>query len=341
MPLKAKIPGLLKFILFLGLGILITWLSLKNLSQSDRAELLESFSRVKPFWIIVVLIIGIFSHLFRALRWQMLLEPVAEKPSLRNTFIAVMTGYFANLAFPRLGEITRCGVLLTTDKIPVNKSLGTVITERATDLLLFVLLFFLMLASQYSMLISYIEKNVFSGFEQKFESVGQAWLMILAILLILALGISVLWIIVRAKPGNRTLVKIRTILLGFRDGLLSIGRIRRPWLFVFYSIMIWFCYYLMAYLCFKALDATAFLSPGAGLAVLVLGSVGVMITPGGIGLFPVIVRDTLTVYGITTATGFAMGWILWTSQTAVIIVAGIASLLWLSTLRRKATANQE
>lgn len=341
MPLKVQITGLLKFILFLGLGILITWLSLRNLTPSDRAELADSFSSVKPFWIVVVLVIGVFSHLFRALRWQMLIEPVAVKPSLRNTFLAVMTGYFANLAFPRLGEVTRCGVLHTTDKIPVNRSLGTVITERGIDLILFAALFFIMMALQYSLLISYIEIKVFAGFEEKFESVSRGWIVIALILLLISLALIILFVIIRSKSENRFLSRAKSILLGFRDGVISIARIRHPWLFVFYSIMIWVCYYLMALLCFRALESTAHLGADAGLAVLVLGSVGVMITPGGIGLFPVIVRETLEIYGTEPTTGFAMGWILWTSQTAVIIITGIGSLLWLSTIRRKADARKK
>jgi uncharacterized protein (TIRG00374 family) len=339
--LKKKIIGLLKFGLFLGIGLLITWLSLRNLTAEDRTDLMASFREVNLFWIVMVLIIGIFSHLFRAWRWQMLLEPVAGKPSLRNTFLAVMTGYFANLAFPRLGEDTRCGVLHTTNHIPVNKSLGTVITERGIDLLLFIVLFLALVVTQYGLLVDYLEANVLAGFESKASSLGANTVMLL-VAGIGALVVAVLiWIIMRATPNRKFLYKLRTVMFGFRDGVISIAQIRRPWLFVFHSLMIWFCYYLMTWLCFKALDATAMLSTGAGLAVLMLGAVGIMITPGGIGLYPLIVRDTLVLYGVATTTGFAMGWILWTSQTATIIITGIGSLIWLSTLRRKATEKQQ
>jgi len=334
--LKKKVIGLLKFGLFLGIGLLITWLSLRSLTAEDRSDLSKSFGEVNVLWIIVVLIIGVFSHLFRAWRWQMLLEPVAGKPSLRNTFLAVMTGYFANLAFPRLGEVTRCGVLHTTNQIPVNKSLGTVITERGIDLILFFGLFLLLVVTQYGLLIDYLEANVLAGFESKASALGANTI----ILLLAGVGIMsvlvMIRIVLRARPEQKLLFKLRAVMFGFRDGVISIAHIRRPWLFVFHSLMIWFCYYLMTWFCFKALDATAMLSAGAGLAVLILGAVGIMITPGGIGLYPLIVRDTLVLYGVATTTGFAMGWILWTSQTATIILAGIGSLIWLSTLRRKA-----
>jgi glycosyltransferase 2 family protein len=335
--LKKKVIGLLKFILFLGIGLLITWLSLRNLTPENEHDLKEAFQNLNWFWIVLVLIIGIFSHLFRAWRWQMLLEPIAGRPSLRNTFLAVMTGYFANLAFPRLGEVTRCGVLHTTNQIPVNKSLGTVITERGIDLILFFGLFLLLVVTQYGLLIDYLEANVLAGFEFKATSLGANTVLLLVAAIGMLSVAALVWIVLRAKPNQKFLYKLRAVMFGFRDGVISIAHIRRPWLFVFHSLMIWFCYYLMTWFCFKALDATAMLSAGAGLAVLILGAVGIMITPGGIGLYPLIVRDTLLLYGITATTGFAMGWILWTSQTATIIITGIGSLIWLSTLRRKAT----
>jgi glycosyltransferase 2 family protein len=333
--LKSRLTGLAKFLLFLGIGVLITWLSLRNLTSNDKADLLVSFREVRYFWVIIVVLIGIFSHIFRALRWQMLLEPVGTRPTLKHTFIAVMVGYFANMAFPRLGEVTRCGVLHTTDKIPVNKSLGTVITERGLDLIIFLLLFVLLIVTQYSQLVNYLDSYVFPGFASKFSAIGSNWVLGIGIMLFGAL----IWVgylgIRRARPEHRARYRVKQLVQGFWLGLISIRKIKRPWLFVFYSLMIWFCYFLMTWLCFNALAETEGLSAGAGLAILVLGAVGIMITPGGIGLYPLIARDTLLLYGIGTGTGFAMGWILWTSQTAMIILAGIAALIWLSTLKRK------
>lgn len=333
--MKSKLIGPAKFVLFLGIGIFITWLSLRNLTPSDKTDLLISFRNVNYFWIVIVLIIGITSHLIRALRWQMLLEPVGKKPSLKNTFIAVMTGYFANLAFPRLGEVTRCGVLHTTDKIPINRSLGTVITERSIDLLLFFVLFLLLISTQYQKLNTYLETFVFKGFQSKFSSfnTGNLLLMIIlggALLLVLAVVL-----IMRVTPRHPFLFKIKTFFKGFLAGIWSVFSIQRPWLFALYSILIWCCYFMMTWLCFGALDQTAFLTTGAGLAVLVLGAVGIMITPGGIGLYPIIVRDTLLLYGISSTIGFAMGWILWTSQTITIIIMGIIAMVWLPALKRK------
>ncbi len=334
--MKSRITGILKFVIFLGIGILITWLSLKDLTDENRADLLNSFRTADYFWVILVIVLGVMSHLLRALRWKMLLKPVGGNPSLKDTFLAVMIGYFANMAFPRLGEVTRCGVLYTTDNIPVNKSFGTVITERGIDLVLFTLCFLLLIITQYGLLIGYLDEKVFPGLAEKVTSLGTHY----RFYLLLAGGafiVSLLVLLVRnAKPENPFRYRIKTIIVGFWEGLISIRLIHRPWLFVAYSLLIWILYFLMTWLCFRALPETAPLSVMAGFAVLVLGSVGIMITPGGIGLYPLIARDTLVLYGVTGSTGFAMGWIVWGSQTVMIIFTGVGALIWLSLLKRKA-----
>lgn len=334
--MKSRIKDLLKFLVFLGIGILITWLSLKDLTAEHKEYLLNSFRNANYFWIALVIILGVVSHILRALRWNMLLEPVGDTPSLKNTFLAVMTGYFANLAFPRLGEVTRCGVLLTTDKIPVNKSFGTVITERATDLLLFVILFIILITSQYHLLVDYLDERVFPGLAGKTTSFATNQLLLMMLSAMILFLLILIMLVRKARPEHRFRYKIKTTFLGFWQGLISIMSIKMPWLYIFYSLTIWILYFLMTYLCFRALHETANLSMMAGFAVLIMGSVGIMITPGGIGLYPLIARDTLLLYGISSSTGFAMGWIIWGSQTAMIITTGLFALIWLSMVKRRA-----
>ncbi len=128
---------IVKFLLFLGLGLFVIWLSLRGLSQEEKSQILNSFRTANYNWVILAIILGILSHLLRSLRWMLFFEPMGYKPTLKVTFYAVMVGYFANMAFPRLGEVTRCGILAKYERIPFNKSFGTVITERAIDMLLF------------------------------------------------------------------------------------------------------------------------------------------------------------------------------------------------------------
>jgi glycosyltransferase 2 family protein len=326
----SKLITFSKFVFFLGLGILIIWLSIRDLTFAERAQIIHSFKIANYNWVILAVLLGILSHVLRSLRWMMFFEPMGYNPSFKNTFYAVMVGYFANMAFPRLGEVTRCGVLAKYEKIPFNKSFGTVVTERALDMIIFFLLFLLMIVTQIGTLHDYLDNHVYPGLQGKFIHPFSNPLVMgggVGILIVIVL----LFFLLRKKIIQSKLYhKILDLILGFWEGFKSLSQIRRPVLFVFYSLAIWLLYFLMVYICFFCFAETSSLSPGAGLSSLVLGSIGIMITPGGIGLYPAIVQETLLLYGLSRTTGLALGWIAWTAQTTMIFIVGSLSLILLT-----------
>jgi uncharacterized protein (TIRG00374 family) len=325
----------IKFVLFLGLGILIIWLSLRGLTPTEKEQILHSFRSANYNWVVLTIALGIFSHILRALRWRLLLNPLGYHPSVKNTFFAVMVGYFANMAFPRLGEVTRCGILTRYENIPFNKSFGTVITERAIDMILFVLLFFLMIFTQAGIIGSYMEHYIYPKLEAKFQNPIFSKVFIISGVLLFFSFIGAVYLFRKKIMHSSIAQKIIHLALGFWDGLKSLSQISHPWLFVFYSLAIWGLYFLMIYVCFFCFPDTLELSPGAGLSSLVLGSVGIMITPGGIGLYPAIIQETVSLYGIVKTTGLALGWISWSAQTGMILFTGGLSLILLSFNKKK------
>ncbi|HTX89198.1 MAG TPA: lysylphosphatidylglycerol synthase transmembrane domain-containing protein [Bacteroidales bacterium] len=337
-PVRKKIFTFLKFLFFLGLGITIIWLSLKNLTPSERGQILHSFRIAQYNWVVLAIVLGIFSHILRSLRWRIFLEPMGYQPSVKNTFYAVMIGYFANLAFPRLGEVTRCGILARYEKIPFQKSFGTVITERAIDMMMFFLLFVVMILTQIGTIRNYLDTKVYPQIMGKFSNPASYRLLLLAILGVLLILVTAFILLRKQIAHTRIYQQIRNIVLGFWEGLKSLGQIRKPVWFVLYTLSIWLLYFLMLYVCFFCFEGTSFLSVGAGLSALVLGSIGIMITPGGIGLYPAIVQETLLLYGVLKPTGLALGWIAWTAQTAMILVVGGIALLLL-TFNKQADGN--
>lgn len=326
---------MIKFILFLGLGIVIIWLSLRGLTPEEKQQILHSFRIANYNWVILTIGLGITSHILRALRWRLLLEPMGYHPTMKNTFFAVMIGYFANMAFPRLGEVTRCGILTRYESIPFNKSFGTVITERAIDMLLFVLLFFLMVFTQAGTIGHYLDEKIYPKLAAKIGNHDLNTLL-LTITAVTAFIILVTVIALRKKIMDSNFYHaIKRMVFGFWEGLKSLSLMKQPGLFVVYSLAIWTLYFFMIYVCFFCFPDTGSLTPGAGLSALVLGSVGIMITPGGIGLYPAIIQETLVLYGITKTTGLALGWISWSAQTSMILAIGGLSLLLLSFSKQK------
>lgn len=336
--MKKKLISILKLVSALGVGVLIIYLSLKGLTPQAKEDILKSFKLANYSWVILSIFIGILSHLVRAVRWKILLKTMGFEPSLKTSFLAVMVGYFANLGIPRSGEVARCTVLYKEDKIPVNKSFGTVIVERSIDMVLFFSLFFITFLIEFKRLDEYVTTHIYPAIKDKFEFISTDMLIGKLVLGIVVLVLIVYFILRKRIKKNVLFQKMLNLFLGVWDGLKSIAKIKNPLLFIAYSILIWVFYYLMIYTCLFSLPQTSGLGMSAALTVLVLGSIGIMITPGGIGLYPVIVAQTLVLYGITKESGYgdAIGWITWSAQTIMIIVVGAASLIYLS-LNKKRT----
>jgi uncharacterized protein (TIRG00374 family) len=339
--LKSKLLAIGRFALFFGIGVFFIWLFLRNLSSEQKTEIISSFGTANYWWIGFAIVLGVLSHYLRALRWKMLIEPLGYNPGTRNTFFAVMIGYIANLALPRLGEVSRCTVLTRYENVPFNKAFGTVITERALDLLMFVFLFFLNLALQFGKLSVYINDKIYKPIEQKFhlgmDLSGSFSILVFAFLLLF----GTLFLVFRKRIiKNAFYQKVKGIIVGFLEGIKSLTRIKHIWLFVFYSLGIWVLYLLMAYFVFFSFPESSHLSIDAGLATLVFGTIGIMLVQGGIGIYPAIVAETLFLYSVETTKGYALGWLIWSSQTLTIIILGTLSLILLPILMKKKNNGQ-
>ena len=328
---KKRILNILKFVLFLGLGLFFVYWFLLKLDADTRASIWQSFRSANYFWVAVAMVVSVISHVLRALRWNLLLHSIGHGVRWNHSFGAVMVAYLANLAVPRLGEVLRCGVLLHSDGVPVQKSLGTVVTERIVDIFAFLLTLLLGLALAFYQLKDWL----YDQLATKVSTLPSIWV-VLAVGFVLAVAVVVLYVAFRKKLLKYSLFqKIDKLVTGFFEGLKSIAHLRRPWLFVFYSITIYFLYFLGGYIIFLALPETSSLPFVAALVLYIFGTVGMMVTPGGIGLYPVLVWQALAIYGVGQEAGLASGWLLWSSQQVVVLILGFAYLVKFSILKKQ------
>ena len=279
----------LRIIFFFAIGIAFIWWFVSKLTSTEIDQMLLSFSNANYLWFVIAILVNIFSVFIRTKRWQQLLQPMGYNPRLLPTFLSVMSGYLANLAVPRLGEIVRCGLLKQKEKVPFDKAIGTVIVERAIDLILFLLILLLALFLEFN----YIKDYIYNNFSQtiNFDNLKNY---ILYFLLFLVL-VSILLYAFRKKIANTKFYKkIIEFLKGLLEGLKSILKLKNPLLFIFNSVFIWFLWILGTYIIFLCFDQTEHLSFKIAIITTVLGSVGPMLTPGGIGIFPAIIGSTLS-----------------------------------------------
>lgn len=314
-----KTSGTIKVLFFVALGLVLAWLSLRNIPAET---LWENFKSVNPYWLGLSLAIGLLSHVIRALRWNMLLEPAGYRVKPMNAFMAVMAGYFINLALPRTGEIARCGFANRYDKVPLNTGIGTVVAERTVDMLLLLVLFGLNFLIGYQRLELYITEKFIKPLSEKI-STG---------MLIIGFAAAILLVIAfifyqKKQKAKQKEGKNKGLLEGFIDGLKSVATVKKPLQFALSSLAIWACYFLMLLVAFQAHPATAELGLEACLSVFVFGTIGMIVTPGGIGAYPALVGQTLALYGIAEDAGTSLGWILWGGQTIMFILLGPLSLI--------------
>lgn len=332
--MKKKILNVAKVIFFLGLGGFFIWLFMHNLTTEEKKDIYKSFLTANYWWLVVSVVFGIISHISRAVRWKILLEPMGYQPRLRNTFMAVMIAYLSNLALPRLGEVTRCGVLARYEKIPFSKVFGTVITERGLDMITLVSVFIINFFIHLDKLEQFNQTSIIKGISAKLNTIenpGMIYWITGSFLVI----IFILFWKLRHKISHTFLYrKLKEIILGFFEGLKSLVKIKKPFWFIFHTIVIWTMYLAMTWVVFYCLPETSSLTLDVALATLVFGSIGILVVQGGIGIYPWIVAEILVLWAIPSTKGYAMGWLLWIGQNITIVILGIISLSLLPILNK-------
>ena len=333
--MQKNTKSIVQFIILLGLGVLLVWLSFRAV-WTEKQKILDSFKNANYLWVGVSMLISFLSHFLRAYRWNYLLRPLGYKTTLTNATGAVLIGYFANYGLPRMGEITRCTLVKKYDNVPFEVALGTVITERIIDMLLLIFIFFLTLLAQFSQLKDLTLKYIYNPMTQKLGGISGNPVK-LTVFLVIGCGVITVFLMFRKKMTSLLRGKFGNILLGFAKGLSSIKDMENKFQFIGLSLGIWACYFYGLYVCFFAFEATEHLSQGIALVLLLFGTFGVIFTPGGLGVYPAIVGGLLLYYGIEQITAFAFPWMIWTSQFILIIVLGLLSLILLPIINKSQT----
>jgi uncharacterized protein (TIRG00374 family) len=332
--LNKKLLGTLKILLFFGLGIFLVWLSVRGFTKEQWASIYKAVREADYFWVIISLVFGVLAHLSRAIRWKMLLEPLGHHPRVMNTFCGVAIGYMANYAFPRLGEVTRCGALTRYEKIPFEESFGTVIAERIIDVITMLLIFVFTLLLEFNEIYGQVNIMIFHPAAEKFGKLSQNKPLFYGLIAIAVIGAIALFVL-RKKIGSLVTGKMSKVLHGFAEGLRSVRKVKKPWLFIAHSLFIWLMYYAMVHVMFNSFAETSHLGVKAALAVLMFGTFGVIFTPGGIGAYPLIVTQVLlSLYMVPEEMGTAFGWVAWTSQFVLILLLGVLSMVLLPLANR-------
>lgn len=313
----------------------LLWLSLRGLKvdgthagQSTSDLIIDAWHRANKGYLVLMAAILLISHLLRAERWRMLLEPSGHRGTFANSFLSVMVGYLINLAIPRGGEVSRCYNLFKLEDTPVEVSFGTVVIERIIDVLCLLTLILISFVVEWERLAGFISTIDFS----RKGSSSPSPVLIIAVLGVI--GVAVAFYFLRNNP------KLKKMFAGFKEGFVAVFRLKNKWLFIFYSIAIWSLYFLMSYTVVLAFEETAVLGIRAVLTIFAIGAIAMAVpTPGGAGSYHVLLPlGLVSLYQMDATEAWVFVFIFHAWQTLVLIVAGAIALLisyWLIRWRNR------
>ena len=322
----------LKIGFFFLLGIALIWWSLHQIPAEEWTKFTLALKQSKLWIVFPVFIILALSHFLRALRWRLIMEPLGYRPSIANTYLAVLIGYLVNLAIPRLGEVLKCTLLAKYEKVPAEKIVGTIVAERAFDVISLGIVFLLALGLQFNV----IEAGWNQLKSQTSASVVDAnegdWKMYL--LVGIGMVLIVLFFILRKRIPS-IVGSIKNIISGIWEGVMSATKLKQHNLFFLYSFGIWFLYLLATYVGLYATAGTES-SFATAISCLAYASIGMILTPGGIGAYAYFMAKVLELNGVDYTLGLANGTLQWFSQFLIVIVLGGISLIILPIINKQA-----
>lgn len=322
---------ILQYVIILAVTALLIWFSLRGLTGEDKGEyLLKTWRTADKGWLLLMALIAMVSHLLRAERWRMLLEPSGYRGKLSYSFLSLMVGYLVNLVIPRGGEVSRCYNLYKLEDTPVDTSFGTVVVERIVDVVCLLILISIAFFLEWDKLILFLETLPLSA--QDASGVSKTLVYAGAGLLLLVLLVVVL--VKRNRKLNAFFVRTWH---GFKGGFLSIFKLKNKGLFIFYSLLIWSLYFLMSYTVILAFPETEHLGIAAVFSLFAIGSIAMAVPlPGGTGSYHVLVPQGLVfLYHIPQADAVAFTFIFHGWQTAILIAGGAISLIITSVILKK------
>jgi uncharacterized membrane protein YbhN (UPF0104 family) len=340
--LKKILANVLRFLIFLGIGLGILGLLYYSQQKAYREEcalqgipadqcslldkVISDFATANYWWIGLVLVLFTVSNVSRSFKWMMLIRPLGHRVRFINAFGAILIGYFANLGLPRLGEVVRAGTLARYERIGAEKVMGTIVVDRVIDVISILLITGLAVLLEYRTMIDFFAEN--TGIEEKTGGLGNLLLILAAAG---ALFIGLVWLFRERLRKTGIYQKIRSITLGFVEGLRTIGKLDKPWLFVLHSVNIWFMYFCMTYVCTLAFAPTQNLTLIAALMIFTFGAWGIVVpSPGGMGTYHYLVQTALSMYGISGEDGFSFANIAFFSiNLGCNVLLGILALLLL------------
>ena len=336
--MKSKLKQSLFLIIASLLAVFFVVITVK---QIDFGRLETALKQANYFWILASMALSIFTYWLRAARWNLLLNPMGYHPQTSSGFWAIAFAYFMNLTIPRSGEVARATSLYKMEHVPFEKSFGTIVLERVIDLFFLIGFFGLTLITNYETFNHFIE----IGNKEQSSTVPQepSYLKYYIALGVIAVGLTLLKVFWNKIKQTALYLKVLGFLQGLLEGILSISKLQKRGLFIFYSFAIWICYFFMTYVVFFAFPETSHFTIAEGLFLLIAGSLGMILPVSGGLAYPYVMSIAFSAIYLATggnesegrAIGDYFGLILYIAQVLAMIIFGLIAIFMIGRITAK------
>lgn len=313
----------LKIIIPLLIGIGLIYYQFHDMSSEELDKMVNAMLSANYYWLGLSIILGILSHVSRAMRWKYTVEAIEANYSLKNATFTVFISYLVNLAIPRAGEISRVALFSKYENNAFDKTLSTVVAERVVDMLLLMTLLGTVLLLQFDNL------NKALKLDEKSFNFGT-----LAVIGVIGLVVAFFAWRYMLTSRNAVVIKVRGFIMGLIDGLKSIWTMKNKGFFIMHTFLIWFLYIAMFWVSIYCIPQTSNLGLEAVMTAFAAGGIAMVVSTGGLGAFPAAISSVLIGYGVAKEFGAAFGWVMWVSQTLMLIVCGILSFVLINLLNK-------
>ena len=312
------IKNYFKILLPISVGVFCIYFSFRNINFSDFTQY---FFEINYTWVSIGIVLGALSHISRSYRWKYLINPLGYKLGFINSVLAVFSAYLINYTIPRAGDLARATMISKYEKIPLEKTLGTIVAERAVDVICIIIIISIGLIIE------------FQRISEKLISLTQDT-EISVILVYFGAFVILLFILNKILKKSKYYKSIANFFSGIIEGLTVIFKMKKRNSFIFHSIFIWLMYILMFWATSKAFVELHEVTFFQLMISFTLAALSIMFSNGGIGIYPLAVEESLGWYGIQSTTGLAFGWVSWLSQTMMVVIFGGLSLFVLPFINR-------
>ena len=318
---KSHLSKWLSIVLPILLGVFLIVYTYDKFTPEQIVEIKGYFKNANYSYIFVGMFIAFMSNASRAYRWKYSLESMGYRSTFYNNFMAVNIGYLLNLTVPKSGEISRALILKKYEKIPFDKGFGTIVAERIIDMIILLMFMLLAVILQFNIVKSFILDKI---------PVQKLLLIIVSGLLI---GVFV--VLIYLYSNAKFVLTIKQKISGLKEGFMSIFHMKNKAAYLMHTVFIWVSYIMTFYITLFVIPETSSLSLGPIVTAFVVGSIAIAFTNSGFGSYPFLISKILLFYSVSETAGNAFGWIVWTSQMALVVILGVLSFVFLPILNRK------